>query len=99
MAAWYRDEFYGLFAENLYDEDEVPEANPDAVSFDIDDADAPHWPLVIPFDSSFVDFDPVRTPTQLDGPFYERAFRPFLDSIDSIIVSSADNSDRSENGS
>lgn len=98
-AAWYRDELYGIFADNLYDEDDTQQADPDAVSFDIDDEEAPHWPLVIPFDPSFVDFDPVRAPTQLEAPFYERAFRPFLDSIDSIITSRGDTPDRKENES
>ncbi len=93
-AAWYRDEMYGIFADNLYDEDDSQQADPDAVSFNIDDPEAPHWPLVIPFDPTFVDFDPVRTPRQLDIPFYERAYRPFLDSIDSIITASGEPRDR-----
>ncbi len=95
--AWYRDEMYGIFSDNLYDEEDSTQIDPDAVSFGIDDEEAPHWPLVIPFDPTFVDFDPIRTPGQLEAPFYERAFRPFLSSIDSIITSKEDTSDRSEN--
>jgi Mrp family chromosome partitioning ATPase len=86
--ARYRDELYELFADNLYDEDNSQESNPDAISFDIDDEDAPHWPLVIPFTQNLVDFDPIQAPSQLNATFYEQAYRPFLNGIDSIIASS-----------
>jgi hypothetical protein len=97
-AARLRDDLYDLFADNLYDADDVQHANPDAVSFDIDDKDAPHWPLIIPFTQNFVDFDPVRTPNQLLAEFYEQAYRPFLDGIDSIIESSGVGFEQSEQG-
>jgi hypothetical protein len=93
-AAWYRDEMYDIFAENLYDKENIEQPDPNSVSFNIDDTEAPHWPLVIPFDPTFVDFDPVRAPTQLEAPFYERAYRPFLDSIQVIITSIEDTLDR-----
>jgi cellulose biosynthesis protein BcsQ len=83
---WYRDEMYEIFAENLYDEENPQHVDPEAITFPIDDPEAPHWPLIIPFDPGFVDFDPVRVPSQLSAPFYEAAFRPFLNSIDSIIA-------------
>jgi hypothetical protein len=95
--ARYRDELYELFADNLYDADDNQGDNPDAVSFDIDDENAPHWPLVVPFTPSFVDFDPVQAPSQLNVPFYEQAYRPFLSGIDSIIASSGAALDESEN--
>lgn len=85
--ASYRDDLYDLFADNLYDAEDTPEANPDAVTFDIDDENGPHWPLTIPFTQNLVDFDPVRAPNQLNRAFYEQAYRPFLNGIDSIIAS------------
>lgn len=88
VGASYRDDLYELFAENLYDAEDIQTDNYDAVSFNIDADDAPHWPLIIPFNPSFIDFDPVRAPSQLNAPFYEQAYRPFLDGIDSIIASS-----------
>jgi cellulose biosynthesis protein BcsQ len=97
VGARYRDELYDLFADNLYDVDEMEQDNLDAVSFDIDDKDAPHWPLIIPFNQNFVDFDPVRAPSQLNAPFYEQAYRPFLNGIDSIIASSGVALDEPEN--
>lgn len=96
---WYRDEMYGIFADNLYDEDNPMQDDPEAFTFDIDDKEAPHWPLVIPFDSNFVEFDPVRVPTQLNAPFYERAFRPFLDGVDAIISSRRGTPDQPESRS
>jgi hypothetical protein len=85
-SARYRDDLYELFADNLYDADDSQQANPDAITFDIDDENAPHWPLIIPFTQNFVDFDPVRAPSQLNAAFYEQAYRPFLNGIDSIIA-------------
>jgi cellulose biosynthesis protein BcsQ len=96
-AARHRDYLYELFADNLYDADDIQQDNPDAVSFDIDDDDAPHWPLIIPFTQNFVDFDPVQAPSQLNAAFYEQAYRPFLNGIDSIIASSGAALDESEN--
>jgi MinD-like ATPase involved in chromosome partitioning or flagellar assembly len=87
-AARYRDDLYDLFAENLYDAEDLQPTNPDVVNFSIDDKDAPHWPLIIPFTQSFIEFDPVQTPSQLLTEFYEQVYRPFLNGIDSIIASS-----------
>ncbi|MDX2153006.1 MAG: hypothetical protein SFV54_19845 [Bryobacteraceae bacterium] len=97
-AAWYRDEMYGIFAENLYDEDD-PNQLDDRFTFGIDESNAPHWPLVIPFDAAFADFDPVRTPTLLSAPFYEHSYRPFLNGIDTLLASTKDNQERTENES
>jgi len=87
-ASRYRDDLYDLFAENLYDEDDLQQAESNAFSFDIDDENAPHWPLTISFTQNLIDFDPVRAPNQLHAAFYDQAFRPFLNGIDSIIASS-----------
>lgn len=79
---------YDLFAENLYDrEDRDATGNMDDVSlnFSADDPDAPHNPLVIPFDPRFVDFDPCRNQSQLARTFYEQTFRPFLTSLDDLV--------------
>lgn len=94
--ARYRDELYDLFAENLYDAEDVQQENPDAVSFDIDDTDAPHWPLIIPFNQNFVDFDPVRAPSQLNAVFYDQAYRPFVNGIVSMLKSRGVAFDESE---
>jgi hypothetical protein len=84
-SARYRDDLYELFANNLYDADDAENPNSDTISFDIDDEDAPHWPLVIPYTHNFTDFDPIQAPTHISTAFYEQAYRPFLDGIDSLI--------------
>jgi hypothetical protein len=94
VAARHRDNLYELFADNLYDVDDTQD-NPDAISFDIDDEEAPHWPLNIPFTQNLVDFDPVQAPSQLSSAFYEQAYRPFLNGIDSIMASNDAASDES----
>jgi cellulose biosynthesis protein BcsQ len=96
-AARHRDNLYDLFADNLYDADDSQTDNTDVISFDIDDNDAPHWPLTIPFTQNLVDFDPVEAPSQLTSAFYEQAYRPFLSGIDSIIASSGASLEKSEN--
>lgn len=96
VSAWYRDEMFEIFAENLYDIEDTEPTDQDLVTFNIDDTEAPHWPLVIRFDSAFVDFDPVRSPTQLELPFYEGAYRSFLNSIDSLIRLQEDTSSQPE---
>jgi hypothetical protein len=88
-AARYRDDLYELFADNLYDADDIQQPDLDGVSFNIDDEDGPHWPLIIPFTQNLIDFDPVQAPSQLNVAFYEQAYRPFLNGIDSIIASSS----------
>ncbi|XQA77851.1 ParA family protein [Xanthomonas sacchari] len=80
------DEMYELYSEHLYDAEDEPVNDGDLVRFVRDDNSAPHWPLTIPFNQSFIDFDPLRTPGQLTAPFYEQAFRPFLNAIDAIIA-------------
>jgi hypothetical protein len=95
-ASRHRDELYDLFAENLYDVDDGPQADSTSFSFDIDDENAPHWPLTIPFTQNLIDFDPVRAPNQLHAAFYDQAYRPFLDGIDSIIASGGGDHEESD---
>jgi hypothetical protein len=99
VAARHRDDLYELFANQLYDVEDEEGAKGDEINFDIDDQNAPHWPLMIPFNQSFVDFDPVRSPSQLTQAFYEHTFRPFLDGIDAIIFLAAADPGPIEGGS
>ena len=58
----------------------------DPLRFARDDDSAPHWPLIVPFSSSFMDFDPTRVPDQLSQSFYEQTFRVFLTGLDAVMV-------------
>lgn len=83
----YRDDMYDLYSEYLYDAESEEEVGPNvaALRFTQQDSSAPHAPLMIPFSSAFVDFDPSRQPAQLTAAFYEQSFRPFLDAVDRIL--------------
>jgi hypothetical protein len=92
VAARHRDDLYELYADYLYDaedEEKTDEEKENEFYFDIDDQNAPHWPLIIPFSQSFVEFDPVRSASQLTQSFYEQTFRSFLNGLDAIISSAA----------
>jgi hypothetical protein len=65
-------------SRKTHDEDDVFER----INFPPSDLDAPHAPLVIRFDPSFVDFDPVHSRDQLSNGFYETSFRTFIDGLD-----------------
>ncbi|MBU1211034.1 MAG: hypothetical protein KJ587_07150 [Alphaproteobacteria bacterium] len=80
--AAHRDALYDVFAEELYDEDSN---SLDDINFNIDDREAPHWPLVIPFNSAFIQFDPLRDPSHLTSAFYEQTFQPFLSGLYALL--------------
>lgn len=69
-------DLYDLFSENIYDEDDI--SDPSVFRFSEHDADAPHKPWMIPFDSRFVGFDPRRQQNQLATEYYDSGFRAFL---------------------
>jgi hypothetical protein len=83
----FRDDMYELYSEYLYDAEPEDEAGAQVASlrFSQQDGSAPHAPLMIPFNPSFLDFDPSRQPSQLTAAFYEQSFRPFLDEIDRLL--------------
>ncbi|WEZ83664.1 hypothetical protein P6U16_02265 [Rhizobium sp. 32-5/1] len=80
-AAAHADNLYELFAENLYDAIDEEGQSVEAINFTPDDPDAPHHPMVIPFDGRFLDFDPAQRGDQLLGAFFEQTYRPFLDKL------------------
>lgn len=81
----YRQAIYELFSNHLYDEADLEDES-ESFNFGPDDPDAPHWPLMIPFDHKFVDWNPIQQPTQLTAPFYESIFRPFLNGIEELLL-------------
>jgi cellulose biosynthesis protein BcsQ len=83
------DDVYELYSEYLYDEEKSGEDVPDLLRFARDDVSAPHWPMIIPFNQSFVDFDPARISGQLNQPFYEQTYRPFISELEAAMSSSA----------
>lgn len=81
------DDMFELYSAHIYDaEDDRIDAS-EALRFVRDDQSAPHWPLIVPFNQSFVDFDPGRIPGQLTQAFYEQTYRAFLSGLDAAIAS------------
>ena len=83
IGARHEADLYDLFADNLYDQED--DQSEFGVNFGADDQEAPHAPLVIPFDSRFVDFDPARYQGHMAKAFYEQTFRTFLNGLDRVV--------------
>jgi hypothetical protein len=82
----FTEDLWELFLEYLYDPAEARDiTESDAFSFDFRDPDAPHWPLSIPFDPRFVDWNPITRPTDLTSGFYESTFGSFVKAVDDLI--------------
>lgn len=84
----FQDDLYELYSEHLYDaeDDAEGDAQLESLRFVRDEINAPHRPLVIPFNQAFVAFDPARVQGQLTSKFYEESFRPFLNDVDKILA-------------
>jgi cellulose biosynthesis protein BcsQ len=87
--AAFRDRLWNLFLEHLYEEDNDLEA----FSFDADIPDAPHYPIVIPLDSAFADWDPANEPTKLIAAYYERTFGELVAYVDDLLSPERDAED------
>jgi hypothetical protein len=95
ISARYAADIYDLFADNLYDAVDDPDRSELSVNFSADDPEAPHVPLVIPFDPRFAEFDPFWNRDHLTSAFYEQTFRPFLVGLDQLMDDVAQEPDRS----
>jgi cellulose biosynthesis protein BcsQ len=81
------DDMYELYSAHIYDAEHGDEDPPESLRFARNDESAPHWPLIVPFSQSFVDFDPGRIPNQLTQSFYEQAYRTFLIGLETAMSS------------
>ncbi len=88
-ARHFTDDLWELFSEYLYDKVEGEE-DLDIFNFSPDDPDAPHQPLVIPFNQGFVNWEPVESPSDLTAPFYDNTFRPFIDAVGALVFANTD---------
>lgn len=80
------DDMYDLFSAHIYDAESGGEDILDSLRFARDDESAPHWPLIVPFNQSFIDFDPGRVPDQLTQSLYEQTYRQFLSGLDTAMA-------------
>ena len=82
---FFINEMFDLYSTHLYDAEVLGDTSTESLRFLRDDKSAPHWPLVVPFNPAFIDFDPSRVPGQLSQSFYEQTYRPFLSDLLSVI--------------
>jgi hypothetical protein len=92
------DELWDLFSTYLYDKSEKTD-DLEIFNFAPDDPDAPHFPLMIPFNQGFNNWDPAQNPNDLTASFYESTFRPFLDGVDDLVASRTTQDRDGANGS
>ena len=78
----FRNELWELFTSYLY----VEALELDAFNYDEHDDSAPHYPLVIPLETAFADWDPVRDPDQLGEDFYRPTFGKLLMYVDDVLA-------------
>jgi cellulose biosynthesis protein BcsQ len=81
-AAWFRGELWDLFSKHLYEE----ASGLDEFNFDGNDPSAPHYPLVVPLDPAFADWDPVHAPDKLVDTYYSRTFGELIAYVDDLVV-------------
>jgi len=84
--AGFRDDVWNLFASYLY----VEAVALEQFNFDADAIEAPHYPLVIPLDTAFADWDPVSHPDKLVESFYAHTFDSLLRYVDEVLLEAGD---------
>ena len=79
--AAFKEDLWTLFTEYLYEELE----GLDGFNFDVDDPQAPHNPIPVPFDARFIDWDPVKRPSDLPRNYYEATFGSFNAAVEALL--------------
>lgn len=92
-AAQFVQQSYDLFADHLYDHIDAGEATlADAFTFDMDNEDAPHFPLRVRWSARLQEFDPLLRVE--DGGVsdidIELAFGPFFEEVISSVLGASD---------
>lgn len=72
--SWLLEQCFELFTEYLYEEQEELEG----LNYGPDDPEAPHTPIPIPFESTFVDWDPTMRAGSLAESYYQRTYAQLL---------------------
>jgi cellulose biosynthesis protein BcsQ len=78
---WFRDRLWTLFSSYLY----VESLGLEEFNFDANDPEAPHFPIMIPLDPAFTDWDPVNEPEKLVDAYYARTFIELFAYVDDLV--------------
>ena len=87
----FTERSWDLFREHLYDE--IGTANPDAFSFDLDENEAPHYPLLIFWNRALQEFDPLNDAFGIDEQIAEAAMGGFMAEAERIVFTTEDVND------
>ena len=75
----FQQKAYDLFSENLYVE--TPAGEESEFNFDLNDPEAPHFPLRINWSRSFQQFDPIRQPGAITEEQIAAAYGDFVKGV------------------
>jgi hypothetical protein len=78
----FKDALWGLFSDYIYEELDGLEG----FNFDVNTPEAPHYPIPIPLDIAFADWDPVSEPAKLVEPYYSRTFGSLVDYVEDLLI-------------
>ncbi len=82
----FRELSWGIWSDSLYDDvDPAAELSTDAFVFDLNDEDAPHYPLEIIGDETYARFDPRMETYPLSAEAYEPVFGKFLAGVRALV--------------
>jgi hypothetical protein len=80
----FRHKAYELFQRSLYEQAEA--SSLDAFNHDVNDPEAPHWPLRINWSRAAQQFDPVAHPAALSEPQLKAAFDQFVQEATLMVL-------------
>jgi len=83
----FRERAWDLFRDHLYDEARPEDG--DAFSFDVNDEEAPHYPLPIFWHRALQDFEPARSEAGIDARTAEEALGVFMEGLDRLVFAGA----------
>lgn len=83
----YRQNSYSIFEKYLYEQAGPTDTN--SFNFDVNDSEAPHFPLRINWSRSFQQFDPVNKKSELTEEQIESAFGEFVREISMLTFGEA----------
>lgn len=85
-AGTFRDELWTLFSDHVY----VESMGLEEFNFDVNAPEAPHYPILIPLDIAFADWDPVGRPDRLLDTYYSRTFGELVDYVEDLLGAGED---------
>jgi Mrp family chromosome partitioning ATPase len=84
-AKQHREALWELFAEHLY----VETLGLEELNFDAESTEAPHYPITIPLDLAFADWDPVHATEQLVTTYYTRTYGDLISYVEDLLESTS----------